>query len=53
METISEKVEPIADFQMEVDPPEGKTGSTSRPGWLDRFDEWISFLKDALKILTA
>jgi hypothetical protein len=53
MDTINEKVGPITDLRIEVDRPEGNTGTTSRAGWLDRLEEWISFLKDALKILTA
>jgi hypothetical protein len=51
MDTINDKVQPITDFRIEVDRPEGKTGSTSRAGWLDRFDEWINFLRDVVKIL--
>ena len=53
MDTVNEKVQPITDLRIEVDRPEGNTGPTSRIGWLDRFEEWIDFLKDALKILTA
>ena len=44
-------VEPNADLRIEVDRLEGNTGSTSRTGWLDRFEEWINFLKDVVKIL--
>ena len=51
MDTINEKVEPNADLQIEVDRPEGNTGSTSRTGWLEKLKDWIKFLKDVVKIL--
>ena len=51
MDTINEKVEPNTGLLLEVDRPEGNIGSTGRTGWLDRFQEWINFLKDVVKIL--
>jgi hypothetical protein len=54
METINEKVEPNTGLLLEVDRPKGNIGSTSTSstGWSDRFEDWINFLKDVLKILT-
>ena len=52
MNTITEKIDPNTDLLIKVDQPEENIGSTSRPGWLDRFEDWINFLKDVLKILT-
>jgi hypothetical protein len=51
MNTINEKVEPNTALRIEVDRSEGNTSSISHTGWLDRFEEWISFLKDVVKIL--
>jgi hypothetical protein len=51
MNTINENVETKTDLRIEVDVPEGNTGSTSRTGWLDRFEDLVSFLKDVVKIL--
>jgi|RhiMetdeSRZDD1v2_1073273.scaffolds.fasta_scaffold02911_13 hypothetical protein len=51
MNAINEKVEPTADLLIEVDRPEGNLGSTSSTGWFDRFEDWINFLKDVVKIL--
>jgi len=51
MDTISEKVEPNTGLRVEVDRPEGNTGSTRSTSWLDRFEDWIDFLKDVVKIL--
>ena len=51
MDTINEKVGPITDLRIEVDRPDENTSSNSRTGWLDRFEEWINFLKDVVKIL--
>jgi hypothetical protein len=48
---INEKVEPNTGLRPEVNRAEANTVSTSRPGWLDRFEEWISFLRDVVKIL--
>ena len=50
--TINEKVEPKADLRREVDRPDGNLGSTHRTGWLDRFEDWINFIRDVVKILT-
>ena len=52
MNTINELIEPNADLRIEVDKLEANTGSTRRPGWLDRFEEWLNFLRDVVKILT-
>ena len=52
MNTINGKVEPKADFRREVDRPDGNIGSTHRTGWLDRFKDWIDFIRDVVKILT-
>jgi hypothetical protein len=51
MNTISDKIEPNTDLLIEVDRPEGDIGSTQSTGWLDRFEDWINFLKDVVKIL--
>jgi hypothetical protein len=48
---INEKVEPNTGLRPEVNRAEANRVSTSRPGWLDRFEEWISFLRDVVKIL--
>jgi hypothetical protein len=52
MNTMNEKVKPNAGLRIEVDRPGGITGSSSRPGWLDRLEDWVNFLRDVLKILT-
>lgn len=51
MNTINEKVEPNTDLRIEVDRPAGNIGSTRNTGWFDRFEDWINFLKDVVKIL--
>ena len=51
MNTIKEKIEPNTDVRIKVDRPQKNIGSTGRIGWLDRFEEWINFLKDVVKIL--
>jgi hypothetical protein len=51
MNTINEKVKPNANLRIEVDRPGRNTGSNSSPSWLDRLEDWVSFLKDVLKIL--
>ena len=52
MNTINEKVESNTNLLIEVDRPEGNIGSTRGTGWFDRFEDWINFLKDVVKILT-
>jgi len=53
MNTIDEKkVELNTDLLIEVHRPEENIGSTSSTGLLDRFEDWINFLKDVVKILT-
>jgi hypothetical protein len=51
MDTINEKGESNADLRIEVDQSGGNIGSTNSTGWLDRFEDWINFLKDVVKIL--
>jgi hypothetical protein len=51
MNTIDEKVELNTDLLIEVHRPDENIGSTSRTGLLDRFEDWINFLKDVVKIL--
>jgi len=51
MNTINEKIEPNTDLLIKVDRPEENISSTSRTDWLDRFEDWINFLKDIVKIL--
>lgn len=51
MNTINETIEPNTDLLIKVDQPNKNMGSTSRTGWLDRFEDWINFLKDIVKIL--
>lgn len=52
MNTIDEKIELNTDLLIEVHRPEENIGSTISTSLLDRFEDWINFLKDALKILT-
>ena len=52
MNATNENVEPNAVLLIEVDRTVRNTGSTNNIGWLSRLEEWINFLKDALKILT-
>ena len=51
MNTIDEKVELNPDLLIEVHRPEENIGSPSSTGLLDRFEDWINFLKDVVKIL--
>ena len=51
MNTMDEKMETNTHILIEVDRPEKNMGSTSSTGWLDRFEDWINFLKDVVKIL--
>jgi hypothetical protein len=51
MNTINETVEPNANLRVEVDQSEGNIGSGNRTGWLDKFEDWVNFLKDVVKIL--
>ena len=51
MDTINEKLEPNTGLRPEVNRAEANRVSTSRTAWLDRLNEWISFLRDVVKIL--
>lgn len=51
MNAINEKIKLDADLLIKVDQPEGNKGPISSTGWLDRFEDWINFLKDVVKIL--
>ena len=51
MDTINEKVEPNTGLLLEVNRAEANIVSTSSTGWVDRINDWISFLKDVVKIL--
>ena len=52
MNTINKKVEPNTDVRIEIDRPVETIGSTNITNWSDRLEEWINFLKDAMRILT-
>ena len=52
MNTIDEKVKLNTDLLLAVHQPEENTGSTSSTSLSDRFEDWINFLRDVLKILT-
>ena len=51
MNTINENIEPNTHILIEVDRPEENTGAPKSTGWFDRFEDWINFLKDVVKIL--
>ena len=52
MNTIDEKVKLNTDLLIEIHRPEEDIGSTASTGLLERFEDWINFLKDVMKILT-
>jgi hypothetical protein len=51
MNTINETIELNADLLIEVDQPKGNQGPIRSTSWLDRFEDWLNFLKDVVKIL--
>jgi hypothetical protein len=51
MDPINENVEPNAQLLSEVDRPNKNIDSTTTTGWAARLEDWVNFLKDAVKIL--